>query len=166
MNILNNTFVATVVGTLLAVSVLLSTTKAFATSITNQLTGDKVEQVMKKGPQLVIMWSLDCPACFYELDSIAQLLKQHPSLPITLISTDDDPSLSEEISEVYAEPAFNQISRLVYSPNQGQQLRYAIDSTWQGELPRSYYIDQNAKSIGHSGLLTPKQLKAIIDLIK
>ena len=166
MIISNNTFVAKVVGTLLAVSVLLSTTKAFATSITNQLTVDKVEQVMKKGPQLVIMWSLDCPACFYELDAIAQLLKLDPSLPITLISTDDDPSRSEEISEVYAEPAFNQISRLVYSPNQGQQLRYAIDSTWQGELPRSYYIDQSAKSFGHSGLLTPKQLKAIIDLIK
>mgnify|MGYP001942629533 FL=1 len=172
---INNTIMTSAISVLLAASVVLSSTKVFASAndssgkmigSASHLTIDSIEQVMSKGPQLVVMWSLECPACFDELDAIAQLLKIHPNLPITLISTDDDPSRSEEISEVYAEPAFGSISRWVYSPNQGQQLRYAIDSTWQGELPRSFYVDEKGKRHGHSGLLTQQQLMGIVNFLK
>ena len=172
---INNTVVAVIISTLLAVAVLLSSSKVFAavsnsvestTQLVQQLTIDNVDQVMKEGPHLVIMWSLECPACFDELDAITQLLIQNPNLPITLISTDDDPSRSQETHDVYANPAFSNISRWVYSPYQGQQLRYAIDSTWQGELPRSYYIDKNAQRFSYSGLLTEQQLNTIVSRIK
>lgn len=174
MNSMNNTLTRVLFGTLL-VLVLINTSNVNAFSDddsvkmlnrVNQLTTVNIEQVMGNGPRLVVMWSLECPACFEELDAIALLLKKYPQLPITLISTDDDPSRIEEIKEVYAEPMFGNTPRWVYSPNKGQQLRYAIDSSWQGELPRSFYVDKNNARHGHSGLLTQKQLKGIVDLIK
>jgi len=131
-------------------------------SFTNQLTVEKAKQVIKQGPQLIVMWSLDCPACFEELDTLAQLLKSRPELAITLISTDDDPTRYEEVNQVYAEPAFRTVPRWVYQENQAQQIRYTIDPTWQGELPRSFYIDKTGKQFSHSGVLSQKQLQSIV----
>jgi len=140
----------------------------FATPLINvsHLAVDDVDLLMSKPSQLIVMWSLECPACFDELETIAQLLEQSPDLAITLISTDDDPSRINEVAEVYAQFAFSNITRLVYAANQGQKLRYAIDSTWQGELPRSFYIDASGKQHGYSGLLNEKKLLQLLSLIK
>jgi len=132
----------------------------------SRLAVDDVESLMSKPSQLIVMWSLECPACFDELETIAQLLKQSPDLAITLISTDDDPSRINEVNEVYTQFAFRNITRLVYAANQSQKLRYTIDPTWQGELPRSFYIDANGKGHGYSGLLNEKKLHQLISLIK
>jgi len=171
MSSLNNALVGAVVSTLLTLSVLLSAGHALAfdrveNRLVQQLRVDDIASVMNHGPRLIIMWSLDCPACFEELDTIAKLLAKQPNLAISLVSTDDDPTRHEEINEVYNDPAFSSIPRWVYAPNQAKQLQHAIDSTWQGELPRSYYVDEKGKRHGHSGLLNEKQLKMIISLIE
>lgn len=132
---------------------------------TQVLTRNDAKNIMATGPQLVVMWSLECPACFDELDTLAQLLKARPNLAVTLISTDDDPSRITEIEEVYQQPAFNNIPRWIYAANQGQKLRYIIDKSWQGELPRSYYIDAAGKQYGHSGLLSQSELTKIAAVI-
>jgi len=137
-----------------------------AMAATNELTLDNVEKVMSQGPRLVVMWSLECPACFDEIELISQMLREQPSLAISFISTDDDPSRIDEINEVYASPALSNTPRWVYAPRQGAQLRYKIDPSWQGELPRSYFIDQAGKRHGHSGLLTAKQLAMIVARIE
>ncbi|NRA54603.1 MAG: hypothetical protein HRU23_10695 [Gammaproteobacteria bacterium] len=118
--------------------------------------------MFKQGPKLIVMWSLECPACFEELETLAQLLKRHPGLAITLISTDDDPTRNEEVNHVYSEPAFRTVPRWVYQENQAQHISYTIDPTWQGELPRSFYIDKTGKQFAHSGLLSQKQLQSIV----
>ncbi len=130
------------------------------------LTVDDVKTLMTTGPRLVVMWSLECPACFEELDSISALLQKYPSLPITLISTDDESSRREEVNEVYSETAFKNLPRWVYASGQKLPLRHAIDKTWHGELPRSFYIDKTGKKHGFSGLLTDKQLNHIVGLVK
>jgi len=132
----------------------------------NQLTLDNVDSVLNKGPRLVVMWSLECPACFDEIDMLTQRLTEQPNLAITFISTDDDPSQADEIDEVYAAPALHNTQRWVYAANQGAQLRHKIDPSWQGELPRSYFIDQAGNRHGHSGMLTAKQLAMIVARIK
>jgi len=170
----NNVIVGAVISVVLFVAMLFSSCRAFAqvrensiitTELVQHLALDDVESIMEKGPKLVIMWSLDCPACFEELETISLLLARQPNLPIVLISTDDDPSRTEEINQVYADRAFRKLPRWIYSPNQAQLLRYTIDPTWQGELPRSYYIDENGKRHGHSGLLTEQQLMTIVGLM-
>lgn len=130
------------------------------------LTVDDVNTLMTTGPALVVMWSLECPACFDELDSIGALLQQYPHLPITLVSTDDELSRRDEVNDVYNDPAFKNISRWVYAPTQQRPLRQTIDKSWQGELPRSFYIDKQGNSHGFSGLLTDKHLNHIVSLIK
>lgn len=145
---------------LVMVAALLTTAQATANS--RQLTLGSIDSAMSPAPRLVVMWSLDCPACFEELDLISQMLEQHPDMAISLISTDDDDQRMAEVAEVYQQPGLKNTSRWVYAPNQGQRLRYSIDPNWQGELPRSYYVDKNGKRHGHSGLLTKQQIAAAL----
>ena len=126
------------------------------------LTLDAIADAMSPAPRLVIMWSLDCPACFEELDLISQIVEQHPTVAISLIATDDDGERNQEIADVYQQPGLIKTSRWTYATNQGQRLRYNIDPNWQGELPRSYYVDKNGKRHGHSGLLTKAQITAVL----
>jgi len=169
---INNALTGAILSTVLTVTVLLTSTNSFGAvkdvtlSTVNELTVDDAEQVMNNGPQLVVMWSLECPACFDELDTLAALLIERPNLAITLISTDDDPSRRDEVNEVYATPALSQLPRWVYGENNGAKLRYRIDPTWQGELPRSYFIDKDGQRHGYSGLLNEKQLNMVVGLLK
>lgn len=156
-----------VCSTLLSQRVVLANTTLIDADnqVVKDLTISDVKSLMTTGPRLIVMWSLECPACFDELDSISRLLKQHPRLPITLISTDDESSRRSEVNEVYFEAAFNNVPRWVYASGKKFKLQHAIDSEWQGELPRSFYIDKQGQQHGFSGLLTDKQLSGIVSLI-
>ncbi len=133
-----------------------------ATPKIGNLTLDKIDEAMSTGPRLVVMWSLDCPACFIELKIIEEMLVSYPALPISLIATDDDGERLTQISDIYQRPALANIPRWIFATNQQRSLRYHIDLTWQGELPRSYYIDKNGKRHGHSGLLSKQQIKKLL----
>lgn len=127
-----------------------------------ELTDQTINQAMVPSPRLVVMWSLECPACFDELDTITLLLKQHPKLPISLIATDQD--MAEEIAEVYQQPEFANLSLWHYGEQPSHYLNDQIDPQWQGELPRSYYVDSKGKRYGHSGLLSKQQILSLLKI--
>ncbi|NRA70954.1 MAG: hypothetical protein HRU24_08015 [Gammaproteobacteria bacterium] len=127
-----------------------------------ELTDKTIAQAMSPSPRLVIMWSLECPACFDELDTIALLINKHPNLAISLIATDQ--SRATEIAEVYQQPEFSNLSRWHYGNQSSHYLNDQIDPYWQGELPRSYYVDLAGKRYGHSGLLSKEQILSLLKI--
>lgn len=127
------------------------------------LTVDHVEGVFQEKNRLIMLWSVDCPPCYQELAMLEKLLSAYPGLPITLISTDDDPERHEEVEEQYQRLKGNKLITWVFDDGMASQLRYAIDKTWSGVLPRSYVV-KAAKRVGHSGVLKEKDIRQLFKL--
>lgn len=135
----------------LALTLLLLCSTSWATDI---LQPGQVDQLFSRTPQLVVLWSVDCPPCYKELAMIEELLQQHPALPITLIATDDDESRYAEVEQLYTNIQGSQLKKAVFADSAGDSLRYRIDRSWLGELPRSYFVNDSGERLGISGLLS------------
>lgn len=129
----------------------------------NQLTVEKVAEVFQEQNRLIMLWSVDCPPCYQELAMLEGLLSSYPGLPITLISTDDDSERYEEVEEQYKRLNGNKLMTWVFEEGMASQLRYAIDKTWSGVLPRSYIVKAENR-VGHSGVLKEKDIRQLFKL--
>lgn len=123
---------------------------------------ERVVLLFEKRQHLVVLWSLDCPPCFTELAMFERLLKEHPELPVTFIATDDDSTRYGEVDAVYRRLG-DGVDTWVFAEGMAPVLRYAIDATWSGVLPRSYYVDQAGKRHGHSGVLNAAQVMSLFE---
>ncbi len=102
---------------------------------------------------LMLLWSVDCPPCFKELAIIQTLQRQQQNLAIVIINTDADDDITKERTEIIKKFGLNNFSLFHFVDGQSDQSRYLIDSTWYGELPRSYFVESNGKFHGKSGLV-------------
>mgnify|MGYP000142903283 CR=1 FL=1 len=150
---------------LLVSSVVISSSVLSSDKAIGQLTIENVEEVFQKENRLVMLWSVDCPPCYQELAMLEALLASYPGLPITLISTDDDPERHVEVEEQYRRLKGSKLTTWVFADGMATQLRYAIDKTWSGVLPRSYVVNE-AKRVGHSGVLKEKDIRQLFKLPK
>jgi thiol-disulfide isomerase/thioredoxin len=107
---------------------------------------------------LMVLWSLDCPACFKELKLIQAIQKStpHKSLNVVYINADDTDEITFERKKILAFYEMHFYKNLYFVDGQADKSRYQIDSNWYGELPRSYFVDEEGKFHGKSGLLDEK----------
>ena len=64
----------------------------------------------------------------------------------------------EERTEIIEKFSLNHLKNFHFVDGQSDQSRYIIDSTWYGELPRSYFVQSNGKFHGKSGLVKESTL--------
>lgn len=104
---------------------------------------------------LMVLWSLDCPACFKELKLIQKLQQENTkiALNVIFINADDNDEMSKERQDVIKQYDMSSFSNYYFADGEGDASRYKIDPQWYGELPRSYFIDEQGKFHGKSGLL-------------
>ena len=117
----------------------------------------KIEQAYAGQPFLLVMWSLDCPPCREELALLSEFSKQHRDFKLVLVST-DAADASAQVAEVLAEQQLNHVESWVFSEAGADRLRYEIDPDWYGEIPRSYFYDQNHQRTAVSGALKKQQI--------
>ena len=110
----------------------------------------------KTQPFVLVLWSLDCPPCYKELELLARERKQH-DFNLVLISI-DGADASYEVAAVLNNYKLQSASNWLFDEFSSQQLRYEIDPTWYGELPRSYLFDNTHKRKSVSGILNTDQL--------
>lgn len=108
---------------------------------------------------LLLLWSLDCPPCFKELAVIAKLKKMRKDLPVVVINTDDDDSMQQERDALIAKYDLQGLTNLHFVDGKAGKNRMAIDKSWYGELPRSYFYQADGKRLGRSGLVAVDKLK-------
>ncbi|MBL4661305.1 MAG: hypothetical protein JKY19_13185 [Alcanivoracaceae bacterium] len=110
-------------------------------------------------PFILLLWSLDCPPCYEELETIGK--SDQSQVDYVIISTDDI-SRVKEAQKVLTD--FNVLSNdlWIFSTESKERLRYSIDPQWRGELPRSYLFKNHLQEDFHSGTLTKKKLKSWI----
>lgn len=101
-------------------------------------------------PFVAVLWSLECSVCMKELDLLAKVLREHPGMNMVLIST-DEASNGGEVSAVLEMHGLAKAESWIFAEDDAQRLRYEIDPSWYGELPRSYFYDAAHKRVSISG---------------
>lgn len=109
----------------------------------------------------MVMWSIDCPPCYEELRLLAQYQKTNPQIKIIVVATDED-IYTQQVKKMLLESFPQSQNAWIFSVASAQKLRYSIDPSWYGELPRSYFFDQKHNRKAVSGLLTLKILETLL----
>ena len=111
----------------------------------------------QKGKSFVLLvWSLDCEFCQASLKTLSEEKRKRKDLNIVTVSTDavDDPQAASLMQKRLV--SLNLIANAwAFGSAPPEQLRYAIDPKWHGEMPRSYWFNARGKKVAYSGMLTP-----------
>lgn len=113
---------------------------------------------------LMVLWSVDCPPCIEELPTLGKFHQLYPKANLIMVSTDDEYH-KDEIQQLMHKHGLDDINQWVFSGVPLQAMRYAIDPTWYGELPRSYFHHKQHKRQAKSGRLGEDVLSTWIELV-
>ena len=92
---------------------------------------------------------------------LAEFREKNPALDMVMIATDEvlDP---QSLGRFLRSHGLEGVDSWYFSESDSNKLRYEVDSTWYGEIPRTYLYDERHARVAVSGLLKPKQLQAWI----
>lgn len=105
-------------------------------------------------PFVVMLWSLDCVYCEASFKALAAAARPM-RFPIVTVATDrvDDPEARGLIREKLKRAGLK-ADIWAFGAAPAEQLRYAIDPKWRGEMPRSYWFNARGERVAHSGIIT------------
>ncbi|MBN2701560.1 MAG: hypothetical protein ACPW60_10050 [Methylohalobius sp. ZOD2] len=109
---------------------------------------------------VLVFWSLDCPACVGEFDFLADYLKSHPDLDLVMVSTDEPRAQASVETMLAKHDLAGRVESWIFSEENPQKIRYAVDPNWYGELPRSYFYTSDHQRLSLSGIVTEKHFDA------
>lgn len=109
-------------------------------------------------PFVVSFWSLTCGYCMTEMTMLKKLVKKYPGLDLVLISTD---TLEERqsVGAALKNYSLNNTEAWVFADSYAERLRFEIDRTWQGELPRTYLYGAKGEVGAVSGKLEREDME-------
>ena len=116
-------------------------------------------------PFILVFWSLECSHCQGELRMLGELLAARPQLELVVVST-DAPSDETELRQVLASRGLDRADGWVFAEADSARLRYEIDRSWYGELPRSYLFDAQHNRRVHSGVLKRGDVERWLETIE
>lgn len=143
--------------------VLLTSTSVFADNF-RHFTADSFSEIKSsfKGQEFLLgLWSVDCPPCLVELKMMGEVLELNPDLPFVLVSTDSIET-RKDAQEFLTDFNLHKIKFWMFADSFVERLRYSIDPSWYGELPRSYFFNKNHEMESHSGIMTEDLLKKLV----
>jgi thiol-disulfide isomerase/thioredoxin len=103
-------------------------------------------------PFMLTLWSLTCPHCTKELQTLGKLARTDKNLPLVIVST-DTPDDVQDIQAALKRFGLDHLNTWVFADAIPERLRRSIDPAWRGELPRSYLFDAAHRGEAHSGML-------------
>ena len=116
---------------------------------------DKIVNAHKGRPFLLLVWSLDCAFCKASMAELARQQRLGSRLAVITLATDPagDADAKAQLAERLRGAGLTS-TNYAFDDAPPEQLRYAVDPKWHGELPRSYWYDGQGKRRAYSGALT------------
>ncbi|MFZ3289892.1 MAG: hypothetical protein WA191_23990 [Telluria sp.] len=118
----------------------------------------------KGKPFVLILWSLDCEFCQASLNTLSRKKRSNRHLRIVTLGTD---SLADEQAAALMKSrlaAFGlKDSAWAFGAEPPEQLRYAIDKKWHGELPRSYWFNADGEVTARSGVISAETVDRFLN---
>ena len=97
-------------------------------------------------PIVVHLWGLTCGPCLVELPEWGKLQAERPDLKLVLVAADPLPQDPERVSTTLARTGLGSSESWTFTDRFYERLRYEIDPSWAGELPRTVMIDRDGKA--------------------
>jgi thiol-disulfide isomerase/thioredoxin len=114
-------------------------------------------------PTIIHFWGLTCAPCLVELPQWGKLLAERPKLPLVLIAADPVPQSPEQAAGVLERAGLGTVESWSFADRFNERLRYEIDPTWAGELPRTMLVTRDGTSTALSGVADLSKVRAWLD---
>jgi thiol-disulfide isomerase/thioredoxin len=116
-----------------------------------------IKQAHAGRPFMVAFWSVSCEPCREEMMIVADLHRRFPQVPIVLVAA-DAPAHREAVARFLGGYKLGRIETWQFGEESMERLRYSVDKSWAGELPRSYFFNAAHEATAHSGVVDAKWL--------
>lgn len=115
----------------------------------------KIVTAHKGRPFLLLVWSLDCVFCKASMVELARQQRKGARLDVVTVATDsvNDSGTRTHLVERLRNAGLTS-TNWAFGDAPAEQLRFAVDPKWHGELPRSYWYDAKGTRSAYSGTLT------------
>jgi thiol-disulfide isomerase/thioredoxin len=114
-------------------------------------------------PTMVNFWGVTCGPCKVELPLLGQLMRETPGLDVVTVSADFVPSLPETTAAVLDKAGLSSAENWIFSDGFVERLRYEIDPSWQGEIPRTVLIASDGKITTIEGIVDIAEVRRWLD---
>jgi thiol-disulfide isomerase/thioredoxin len=115
-------------------------------------------------PTVIHFWGLTCAPCLVELPHWGKLVAERPDLKLVLIAADPMPQEADRVATTLNNAGLGGSDSFSFTDRFYERLRYEIDPTWAGELPRTVMIDRDGKATVLPGVADLAQVRAWLDL--
>jgi thiol-disulfide isomerase/thioredoxin len=105
-------------------------------------------------PFVLAFWSLHCAPCKDEIELLASIHRKYPGIAIILVAT-DPPADQTRVARFLSRIKLGRIETWSFADDFVEKVRFSVDRTWRGELPKSYFFDSAHVPTVHSG--TPER---------
>ena len=112
---------------------------------------------------VVHFWGLTCGPCRVEMPQWGKLLQERPDLNLVVIDADLVPNQVEAASDMLAKTGLANAENWIFDDLFTERLRFEIDPSWQGEIPRTMLIGGDGKVTTIEGVTEPAQVRAWLD---
>jgi hypothetical protein len=138
---------------------------ALAAETVQRFEPESMQQIIARHqgkPFVLMLWSLDCVYCKASLKTLSEESKRR-KLEIVTIAIDPaaDPQALTQMRQRLAQAGLHG-NAWAFGEAPPEQLRYAIDPNWYGELPRSYWFDGQGARTAYSGAIKRETLERLL----
>jgi thiol-disulfide isomerase/thioredoxin len=116
-------------------------------------------------PFVLSFWALHCEPCRDEMAEWRAVKAKFPALPIALVST-DAPKDAAMIDAFFAKYPPGPVQTWVFADAFTERVRYAVDKSWRGELPKTYFFDAAHKPEVKSGKIDRAWVEAWFNRVR
>lgn len=107
-------------------------------------------------PFVLVVWSLECEYCQTSLSALSGEKRKRKDFDVVTLSTDAvGDSQTATLMRKKLASAGMAGNAWAFGDAPPEQLRYAIDPKWHGEMPRSYWFNARGERVAYSGAITP-----------
>ena len=103
-------------------------------------------------PFVLAFWSTQCVPCRQEMALWKSIAQKNPGMPVILVATDPPPQ-EQNVNRFLARYNPGPVERWAFADEFSERVRYAVDRSWRGELPRAYFFDAEHRVESRSGLI-------------
>ena len=122
-------------------------------------TRNVIEKKYLNQPLIISFWSIDCPYCIDDLKKLGKALSKNKNVKLITVCVDGKES-AKKAERILNLAHLPEHERYQYAEVDEDKLRYSIDSTWYGELPRTYFYDTTHQVTPLSGKISNSFLDA------
>ena len=95
-------------------------------------------------PTIVHFWGVTCGPCKVELPQLGAFMKDHPGIDMVTISADFVPDLPAATRAMLERSGLELAENWMFD-GFADRLRFEIDPTWQGDIPRTLLITREGE---------------------